>query len=393
MEKKAKSKKYEVPTAYKTEKIDCIEILKYLDKYAGMEYCQESKRTDANRKQMEENEAAGKRATNEFKKMAELCEKRFDFKKDIANSWLDGSGRRLRNYLWIQLKAPGYQDRPESISLFVEKSDIQKISRFRFSLEISNQKAREIPGELERYHKHLEIPINREKEMVYIAGSDEKGDITLIDEEQQEIKNKLASGEYNKVQISEIIEQTEELTNEACIQKMLKAVEDLLPYYEHVVGRLSNKGEEKKMHSNIKIDEFDKNMILYGPPGTGKTYSTVIYAVAICENKSIEEVEQEDYKEVIKRYRELKEEGRIAFITFHQSYGYEEFIEGIKPVIKDEENAESLEYTIEAGAFKKFCDNVETANISEKIDTELLNSSPTVWKVSLKGTGPNEVRK
>lgn len=376
-----------------TENIDCISILKYLDEYAGKEYCKSSKRTDGNRKQMELNEAAGKKATNELRKMAELCEKHFNLKRAQANSWLDGSGRKLRNYLWIQLKAPGYENKPESISLFVEKSDIQKISRFRFSFEIHNETAKEIPGEIERYHKHLEIPINKEKGMVYIAGSDEKGDITLIDEPQEKVRKKLNLGGYNKVQISEIVEQTENLTNEECIKKMLKAIEDLLPYYEYVVGKLPNKKEKNKMMNNSKLDKFEKNMILYGPPGTGKTYSTAIYAVAICDEKSVKEVKQEDYEKVMERYKELKKEGRIAFTTFHQSYGYEEFIEGIKPVMDDEdENNEKLEYIVKSGVFKKFCDDVETANISEKTEIEL-NASPTVWKVSLKGTGPNEVRK
>lgn len=376
-----------------TENIDSIGILKYLEEYAGKKYCQKSKRTNENSKQMEENETEGRKATNELRKMAELCEKYFNLKRAQANSWLDGSGRKLRSYLWIQLKAPGYENKPESISLFVEKSDIQKTSRFRFSFELHNKTAKEIPGEIERYHKHLDLPIKKEKGMVYITGSNEKEDIALVDEPREKLREKLRTGEYEKIQISEIVEQTENLTNDECIKKMLTAVEDLLPYYEYVVGNISNKEEEDKMKNDLKFDKFDKNMILYGPPGTGKTYSTAIYAVAICDEKSIETIKQEDYKKVMERYKELKEEERVAFITFHQSYGYEEFIEGIKPVMNDEEeNNEKLEYIVKPGIFKKFCNDVETTNILEKTDIKL-NASPTIWKVSLKGTGPNEVRK
>ena len=85
--------------------------------------------------------------------------------------------------------------------------------------------------------------------------------------------------------------------------------------------------------------EFDKNLILYGPPGTGKTYYTILYAVAICDEKNLDEIEALPYEQVLKRYQEIKtKEKRIAFTTFHQSYGYEEFIEGIRPNLNHDSN-------------------------------------------------------
>lgn len=105
----------------------------------------------------------------------------------------------------------------------------------------------------------------------------------------------------------------------------------------------------------------NKNMILYGPPGTGKTYNTVSYAVSIIENKSLETIQQEEYAAVLKRYASYKSEGQVAFTTFHQSYGYEEFIEGIKPVITLEsaENSTDIQYEYASGIFKKFCDKAQ----------------------------------
>lgn len=98
------------------------------------------------------------------------------------------------------------------------------------------------------------------------------------------------------------------------------------------------------------------NTILYGPPGTGKTYHTAYYAVAITENKNLDEVLKDDYSEVLKRYNYHKEKGNICFTTFHQSYGYEEFIEGIRPILQDDIKQGNLEYQITPGIFKNFCD-------------------------------------
>lgn len=144
----------------------------------------------------------------------------------------------------------------------------------------------------------------------------------------------------------------------------------------------------------VKVMQTDinQNTILYGPPGTGKTYNTARYAVAIVENKPLEEIEELEYKEVLKKYNEYKAQGRIEFTTFHQAFGYEEFIEGIKPVVESsDEDSNDIKYEIAPGLFKKFCDNATTPNINSNVDMGL-NKNPTVWKVSLWSTGDNPIR-
>ena len=104
----------------------------------------------------------------------------------------------------------------------------------------------------------------------------------------------------------------------------------------------------------------EKNLILYGPPGTGKTYSTVIHAVAIIEGEDTIKIKDLPYQDVLSRYNDYKKSGRIAFITFHQNYGYEDFIEGIRPLLDKSEGVdETLTYECHSGIFKDFCRTAE----------------------------------
>lgn len=80
-----------------------------------------------------------------------------------------------------------------------------------------------------------------------------------------------------------------------------------------------------------ELNEDNKNFILYGPPGTGKTYNVINKALEIIDPEGYLEMAEDNNREaILNQYKELVDKGQVAFCTFHQSYGYEEFIEGLK---------------------------------------------------------------
>lgn len=119
----------------------------------------------------------------------------------------------------------------------------------------------------------------------------------------------------------------------------------LIDYYEQDIFITERVQSEE---SNMKI--IPLNQILYGPPGTGKTYHTIDKALEILG----ENLESRDEKKA--KFDEYVKNGQIVFTTFHQSYGYEEFVEGIKPHIDSEENSKEIKYEIKDGIFKELCD-------------------------------------
>lgn len=78
------------------------------------------------------------------------------------------------------------------------------------------------------------------------------------------------------------------------------------------------------------------NSILYGAPGTGKTYSTVEYALGMIDGTPTDLSEKSELQRAteMERYNKLIDAGQIVFTTFHQNYGYEDFIQGLRPDTK-----------------------------------------------------------
>lgn len=130
---------------------------------------------------------------------------------------------------------------------------------------------------------------------------------------------------------------------------------------------LNTKDIKADNFKNTKTNLFPLNQILYGPPGTGKTYNTVIKAIEIINSELIQRDENRNitnYDVLKKEFDELKQQGQIEFVTFHQSYSYEEFVEGIKPDLESND----LKYKLGNGTFKKIC-NIATRELySSNID-------------------------
>jgi 5-methylcytosine-specific restriction endonuclease McrBC GTP-binding regulatory subunit McrB len=256
--------------------------------------------------------------------------------------------------------------------LFAEKDDGK--AHFRFSLELYDAQSKQ--EDYDRHHKLLNRDIaDASDKLVYMAGGiDYDAPLAQLNLSTAEVKKGVENGIYKKIQLSRIIERSNIEHNFGMLNSLLEAVEALMPYYNLVV-----KGGDVVPMTDTKIS---KNTILYGPPGTGKTYNAVNYAVAIVENKAVEDVDAEDYSSVLQKYHTYKKEGKIAFTTFHQSYGYEEFIEGIKPEISsDDEESDDLAYKIEPGIFKKFCETAGTKTL--KISNVYIKEMPQVWCVIL----------
>lgn len=126
------------------------------------------------------------------------------------------------------------------------------------------------------------------------------------------------------------------------------------------------------------------NLILYGPPGTGKTYKTAEIAVQMCDGKA-----DRDRAQLMRRYEELRREGRIRFVTFHQSYSYEDFVEGLRPELRSGQ----VTYSVRPGIFREACDAARRSRLVKPgLDGKPL-SARNFFKMSLGTAGTPEGNK
>jgi len=149
---------------------------------------------------------------------------------------------------------------------------------------------------------------------------------------------------------------------------------------------------EGKLHKKVSaiIEKVEpcapQNIILYGPPGTGKTYSTTERALQLILGP--EKIKGMSHDTRVRHFRQLQQQGRIEFITFHQAYGYEEFVEGIRPVLDDQANNE-VRYELHKGVFKSIALKAAAEGIRKKSEPA---SFELLWKQLLNEINNEESR-
>lgn len=179
--------------------------------------------------------------------------------------------------------------------------------------------------------------------------------------------------------------------------RLYQDLDRIILEFHDLMGGKPKSEQFTKNDTGIKMKErLEKNLIYYGPPGTGKTYKTMEKAVAICDGEVPEE-----RSSLVKRYHQLEDENRISFVTFHQSYSYEDFVEGIRPTLdgldeKDEDGAaNNIQYECRPGVFRNICSLAKSDQLPTKVLSVSSSSSignydfdenTNIWKMSLGNT-------
>lgn len=136
--------------------------------------------------------------------------------------------------------------------------------------------------------------------------------------------------------------------------ELFKMYKDKVPVRAHLgafsdIEQIEINTMEERIELEKQILRQKKQIILQGAPGTGKTYSTAALALSVLDVP----FNPNDHNEIMALYDQQRKENRIYFTTFHQSMGYEDFVEGLKPVVAD--NGKDVLYKVEDGIFKRIC--------------------------------------
>lgn len=347
-------------------KEDYLSILEFLKKYAGEEYKnpEGEENVELRNKYINLREEA-KKALNKFKSIGEsFGVYGLDYEKTGASKWLVASRvTRVRNYLWIELKNTEKMNLSTSISLFADKIDEGNKLRFRVILETKDLKSDEVD-----YIRHFRFLDKLDEDNSDLEYWDNYSDYSYLERGKTEdisaLIHDVKERKELKLQVGKSLyyEEAKEMSKEEIRDFFENTVRELKPYYDLAVeGEYSLSYEDEIRVSEDKRDDYlqeephileVKNQILYGPPGTGKTFDTINRALEIIDFKKYKSlVDNEDRRdEAVKIFNKLMDYGQIEFCTFHQSYGYEDFVEGLRS------NESGTGFTPKDGIFKKLCE-------------------------------------
>lgn len=163
---------------------------------------------------------------------------------------------------------------------------------------------------------------------------------------------------------------------------------------------LAQDGAAKDKPMPHAVQTATTNLILYGPPGTGKTYQTAWEAVRLCLGEDVAAglSGEENRDRLMAEYRRLMSEGRIEFVTFHQSMSYEEFVEGLRPNTGQDgpdavpdltASAAGFRLKDEPGIFRTICARAERDS-GDNADANRLDRSRRIIRLGLTGSNWRE---
>lgn len=347
------------------------DILDFLNEFSHVKYKNPQKEDDPIKKASLEN--IFNKGSNTWKLFTQMCSQLEDdeYKKYISSSWLKGNNTEVRNYLWIELKKKDKDQFASSISIFAEKEG--KEPRFRVSLEIKDKNSKE--EDYIRHNRFLNYLDIDKEEFEYFATRNKDLNLENINKSQlREYIQKVKKREVNKIQIGKTINYdfVKENSDQDIINIMKDTINKLKKYYDIAVY------EGEMM---ITREDICKNTILYGPPGTGKTYNVAYKVLEIIDYEKYKHIINNKSKreEVVKEFNKIKEDGLIGFCTFHQSYSYEDFVEGLR---SDGNGG----FEPKDGIFKQICKRASVKPQEELAKYDFDENNITVHKMSLGDT-------
>lgn len=157
-------------------------------------------------------------------------------------------------------------------------------------------------------------------------------------------------------------------------------------------GRMPSAYETKDVRNDGVVGAADRdgfcklplNQILFGPPGTGKTYNTINEALRILAPEFLAERCNDDARDELKMaFDRLVADERIRFVTFHQSFSYEDFVEGLRA--RTDEVTGQLRYDVVDGVFKSLCE-AAASKVTQHAEAPSEVGQRRVWKMSLGNT-------